>query len=252
MKNASVLILILLVSAHALSENNEKSLFTDLELGFIASTGNTETMSLRGRINTKHDLEKFKNNYVVEAFFREDKVRTESNGETTTEIQTTAEKYFLSIQSDYKLEEEHKGIFGFGSYEQDKFSSYEYQASIASGYSDRLLINERSYLSFSIGPGAAFNEIRETGESSFFGMLRASAEYLLLLSENAKFTQIFSSEIPFESGQNRKTKAQSALTVKLISNLGIQISFVIDHNSKVTEGIESTDTQTSVTVVYSF
>jgi len=252
MKKTSTLLVLSLVSTAGIAETEDKKLTTDVELGFIATSGNTETTSLKGRLNIKQELTKFRNNYVAEAFYKEDEVSVEVDGETSTETQTTAEKYFLSAQSDFKLDKEHKGIFVFGSYEQDEFSSFDYQSTIAVGYSDRLFTNDNSHLSYSVGPGMAFNEVRETGETNSTGIIRASAEYFVQISENAKFTQTLSSEIPFESGENRKTKAESALSANIASGLALKVSFVVDHNSEVTEGTEKADTQTAVTLVYSF
>lgn len=252
MKKTSTLLTLALVSAHGVAETADKSLTTDVELGFIATSGNTETTSIKGRVNVKQELEKFRNTYVAEAFYAEDEVTVDIDGEETTETQTTAEKYFISAQSDFKLDDEFKGIFLFGSYEQDEFSNFEYQATLAVGYSDRLFTRENSHLSYSIGPGVAFNEVRETGESNSIGILRVSGEYFLRLSENAKFTQKISSEIPYESGENRKTKSESALTANITQGLALKASFVVDHNSEVSEGVEKADTQTAVTLVYSF
>lgn len=252
MKKMSAFLALAVSSVTAFAETTDKKLATDVEFGFITTSGNTETTSLKGSVNVKQDLEKFRNNYVLEAFYKEDEVSVEAGGISSRETQTTAEKYFFSVQSDLKLDAEHKGIFFFGSYEQDEFSSFEYQATIALGYSDRLFTRDNSYFSYSIGPGMAYNEIRETGETNEIGIVRASAEYRWQISENARFKQTLSSEIPFESDENRKTKAETSLNANIVNDLAMKIAFVVDHNSQVSEGIEKADTQTSVTLVYSF
>ena len=252
MKKTFLALALSLSAATASAEEAEKTLSTDIELGFISTSGNTETTSLQGRLNVKQELEKFRNSFIAEALYAEDEVTIEADGETRTETQTTAERYFLSAQSDFKLNKEHKGIFVFGSYEQDEFSNFEYQATVAIGYSDRIFSKETTYLSYSLGPGMAFNEVQETGETNELGVLRAAAEYFVQISENAKFTQTLSSEIPFDSDDNRKTKAESALTANITSGLALKVSFVVDHNSEVSEGVEKTDTRSAVTLVYSF
>jgi putative salt-induced outer membrane protein YdiY len=102
----------------------------------------------------------------------------------------------------------------------------------------------------------AYNEIRETDvetkESNAIAVVRASTEYFWQITENAKFSQNLSSEMPFDGKENRKTKAESTLTSKITSSLALKVSLVVDHNSRVSETTENTDTQTAVTMVYSF
>ena len=54
------------------------------------------------------------------------------------------------------------------------------------------------------------------------------------------------------SGDNSKYKAETSITTKLIETLALKFSFIIDHNTEVDEGTERTDTQTAMTLVYSF
>jgi len=252
MKKSILALSVALAAAPVLAQDEEKSITTDVELGFIATSGNTETTSIKGKVNVKQELTRFRNTYVAEAFYAEDQVTLEENGITRTETQTTAEKFFLSAQSDFKLNEEHKGIFLFGSYEQDEFSSFDYQATLALGYTDRLFTTESRYLSYSIGPGVASNKDRVTGETSTNAIVRLAGEYFWQISDNAKFTQTVSSEIPFESDENQKTKAETALTANITEGLAMKAAFIVDYNSEVAPGIKHADTQTSVTLVYSF
>jgi putative salt-induced outer membrane protein YdiY len=247
-----LLVLLLVSGSSVIAETIEKPLTIDVELGIIATSGNTETTSLKGRVNVKQDLKRFRNNYIADAFYKEDTVAIDDNGVSREETKTTAEKYFFSAQSDYKLTDEFKGIFIFVSYEQDEFSGFEYQSSLASGYSDRLYSGDNGYLAYTIGPGMAYSKDRETQETTSTGILRLATEHFVQISSHAKFIQLLSSEVPFDNDENQKSRYEASLTTNIIGGVALKVSFIVDHNTEVPEGTEKSDTQTAVTLVYSF
>ena len=239
----------------------EKKFSADLELGIISTSGNTETNSLKGKMQIKQNLEKFRNNFIANAFYKEDQVETEENDETVITNQVTAEKYFFSAQSDYKLNKKHRGLFIYGSYEQDEFSGYEYQATVSLGYSDRLFNFDRSHLDYSVGPGISFRETEDTiddngvlieGEETQSAVVRIALEYLYQISDNAKFTQSLASEVSVDQEENTKTKSETALTANITSGFALKASFIVDQNTHVPEDKKHADTQTALTFVYSF
>lgn len=250
------------LAAQAFAQAPEKPWAADAELGLLATSGNTDSTALKAKLNLKHELTRWRNQYVLEALYKEDQLEVEQGGETWNESQVTAEKYFGSAQADYKLDSQHRALFVFGSYEEDHFSGYDYQASVAVGYSDRLFQGASSFLDYSVGPGMSFSRTDEvraadgtlvtdniTEESA---MVRVSALYQYDFSETAKFTQTFASDIALESGANTKTKAESAVTANIYQALAMKLSFTITHNSEVPEDRVSSDRQTAVTLVYSF
>lgn len=83
-------------------------------------------------------------------------------------------------------------------------------------------------------------------------MVRLAANYQYDFSENAKFTQTLASDVAVESGSNTRTKAVSAITANLNHSLALKASFTVTHNSEVPEGRTSTDSETALTLVYSF
>jgi putative salt-induced outer membrane protein len=76
---------------------------------------------------------------------------TLESGEATS--QTTAERFFLSGQGNYKLDNPNHRLFGFVSYEDDEFSSYDYQSTFAAGWSQKLWEDDVSQFNYSVGPG---------------------------------------------------------------------------------------------------
>jgi len=247
------------LSAYANEESN--TLQAEAEVGALATSGNTESAAFKGKLDIKHNLDRWRNNYILEGFYKENEVEIIDNGDARTENQVTAEKYFLSGQADYKLNEEHRGLFVYGSYEEDKFSGYDYQGTIAGGYSDRLFKTENTQLDYSIGPGLAYSKTEAyTDDNNVFMasttdevlVVRVAGAFLWDISENSKFTQTLSSDVAADSAKNTKTKAESAITATLNSSFALKAAYSIQNNSVVRSGIEKTDTQTSVTLVYTY
>lgn len=233
----------------------------DAELGAIFTSGNTESSAIKGKLDIKQDFTAWRTNYVLEALYKEDEVELTVDDETVMEDQVTAEKYYFSAEANYKLNEEYRGLFVFGSYEEDKFSGYEYQSTVALGYSDRLFKTENTRLLYSIGPGYSFYETQETvddedniipSESESSGIVRIAFDYLWEISENAKFTQLLASDIALESDKNTKTRSETALTTKINDDFAFKASLTVTNNTEVSEDKENTDMQTALTLVYSF
>ncbi|EWH11585.1 hypothetical protein DS2_03715 [Catenovulum agarivorans DS-2] len=226
----------------------------EFELGIIVTSGNTETTSLKGKVAYKHELENWSNQYQLEALYKKDDLDIDTDGDNVADTkvsETTAQKYFLSGQGDYKLNDEHSALFVFASYEDDKFSGYDYQSTIAAGYSDQLFGNDTSYFKYNIGPGYSFSKV-DSGEKAETAVLRLAAEYQYKFSANAKFTQKLSTEAALESGKNTKTKSESAISANLMGSLSMKAAYTITHNSEVPATKENTDTTTSITFVYLF
>ncbi len=252
----TVLITCSLLCSPAFAEEDKK-LQAELELGVIATSGNTDTQSYKGKIDVKHDLNTWRNHYILEGLYKRDQLQIDDGaGNITKEDRTTAEKYFASAQGDYKLNKEHAALFIYGEYDRNRFSGFDYQYTVALGYSNRLFTRDNAYFAYSIGPGMTSDKPEETEgatqESEENFIVRVSAEYAYEFSENAKFTQTLSSNYATKDDSNTKTKSVTSVTAQLISSLALRASYTVDYNSEVPADREHADTETAITVVYSF
>ncbi|WP_075185394.1 DUF481 domain-containing protein [Teredinibacter haidensis] len=255
MRKLAVLLLSL-TTLPTIAAEEAKSFGAEAEVGTLLTSGNTDSTTFKGKLNINHDLNNWLNNYVVEGLYSENEATIGEGPDAITESQVTAEKYFLSAQSDYKLNQEHRGLFMYGSYEDDKFSGYEYQGTIAGGYSDRLFETENTSLDFSAGPGVSFSKPERLGaestETSKAAIVHLAGKFRWQISQNAKFTQTLVTDYTPDSDKNSKTKAESALTATLNGSFALKTGFTVTNNSVVPEDTEKTDTQTSVTLVYTY
>lgn len=218
----------------------DKDFTMDGELGFIFTSGNTDTTSANAAINAKQELTNWSNEYTLKGLYKTD---------TVDDVETTsAQKFFASAQGNYKLDNPNHRLFGFASYEDDRLSSFEYQATVAAGWNHKLWENDTSGFDYSIGPGYAFAETVD-GESQNGVVVRGALKYFYNISETAKFTQSFSTEI---GSDNTKSRAQSAVSAKIGGGLSMKVAIKFDHNSEVIGERDNLDTETSVNLVYSF
>jgi putative salt-induced outer membrane protein YdiY len=191
-------------------------------------------------LSAHQELKQWSNDFIVEALYKQDEI---SGVE-----QTTAQKYFLSGQGNYKLDNPDHRLFGFTSYEDDRFSSFNYQATLAAGWSQKLWEDDASRFSYSVGPGYSFAETKE-GEEQNGLIVRAALDYQWKISDTANFKQLLSTEV---GSDNTKSKSETSVSAQISGDLSLKVSLILDHNSDVAEGIDSLDTQTAVTLVYSF
>jgi putative salt-induced outer membrane protein len=230
------------------TQAQEATFTMDGELGFILTSGNTETTSANGALNAKQELEMWSNEFTFKALYKKDTV----DGVETT----SADKKFASAQGNYKLENPDHRLFGFASYEDDRFSEFDFQSTLAAGWNQKLWKDDISSFEFSIGPGYSFadrfvtdTDGNLTTESENGAVVRGAFAYAYNLSETAKFTQTFSTEV---GSNNTKSRAESAVSAKIAGGLSMKVALKFDHNSDVTGGRDNLDTETSVNLVYTF
>jgi len=233
----------------ALAQTQEtKELTMDAEFGFIFTTGNTETTSASAGLTAKQELEDWSNDYLIEGLYKQDTVERMVDGELVDVEQTSAQKFFASAQGNYKLENPDHRLFGFASYEDDRFSNFKYQGTVAAGWNQKVFEDENSSLEYSIGPGYSFAK-DQNDESVNGAIIRGSLGYKWKISDTARFSQTFSTEV---GSDNTKSRAESALSAQISGGLSMKLSIKFDHNSDVGPNVEKLDTETAVTLVYSF
>jgi putative salt-induced outer membrane protein len=230
----------LCAAGNVFADDAVKSFSMDGEFGFIATTGNTETTSIKGKLSAHQELTQWSNDFIVETLYKKDEVNDVE--------QTTAQKYFLSGQGNFKLENPDHRLFGFTSYEDDRFSSYNYQATLASGWSQKMWEDDASKFSYSVGPGYSFAQTNEGVDQNEL-IVRAALNYQWKISDTAIFKQLLSTEV---GSDNTKSKSETSLSAQLSGDLSLKVSLILDHNSNVADDIDNLDTQTAVTLVYSF
>lgn len=237
---------LLVVTGSALAEDKKseeaKSPWTSsVELGFINTTGNTETQTTAAKADVIYEVDKWRHNGHAEAF------GSKAKDQTTGVTQTSAERYELSGKSDYKFTELDYA-FGLVNLKKDQFSGFEYERVVSLGYGRKVIKQANMELDLEIGPGMQFFKV-DNGQSDEQAILRLAGKYWWKISSSSKFTQ----DLIYEAGEDfNTTKSVTGLQANINSALAMKLTFTVSNKSEVPAGKEKTDTEAAVTLVYNF
>ncbi|MCP4987413.1 MAG: DUF481 domain-containing protein [Colwellia sp.] len=261
---AAALILLPFTGQYALAEDaaveEKPALTASAELGFLYKTGNTKSGDVKVGINLKHEKDQWLNMLAFNALAK--KLETEDeNGKDVYE--STDNKWDILGQTNYSLEEAGKNyLYGSAFYQQNKFNSFEYQTSASLGWSRHWWETETSSFFADIGPGVKYDVIRaepatetklavaEYSETA--AIVQAQALYTNKINDFVEFKQYLVAKQAVESEKNSYYRSETSLTTKLIKSLQFKFSFLVEHDTDVEKVFEKTNTETSVTLVYSF
>lgn len=206
---------------------------SNVEIGFVKTAGNTETETLNAKAKAETDREKWRHTINLEALNSSD------------QNVSTAERYLLSGQSSFKMGEKNF-FFGLLSYEDDRFSGYDYRVTESVGYGRRVIGDPALTLDLEIGPGARQSKL-DSGKSEDELLARGAAKLMWKVSDTSKFTEDFSTEV----GENETvTKSVTGLSAKVNGSLSTKISYTIKNTSDVPPGFHRTDSEMAVTLVF--
>ncbi len=244
------------LSTIALAEDKaeEKSPITaSAEFGFLYKTGNTKSGDIKTGFNVKYEKDQWLSLLDFDLLVK--KTEIEENGKD--HFETSDQKWSITSQTNYTLSAEGKNyMYANASYEDNRFSSFDNQSSISTGWGRHWYKAKNASLFADVGPGYKRDVISATDsepsrtEGSF--IVQAQALYLRQLNEHVEFKQLFVAKYAVKSGENSKYKAETSITTKLIETLQLKFTFTVDHNTEVETGRENTDTQTAMTLVYNF
>ena len=220
---------------------------SEAEVGAVITSGNSETQTANGKIKAARESEKWINSGSLEA------LRTSNIDKTTDQEITTAEKYAANLKSEYKITDR-DFVFANANYVDDRFSGFEFQATISLGYGRKLIKTEKQTLSMEVGPGIRFYKIspdpitNARTPSDEETIARGAMNYIYNFSEQSKFTQ----DLLVESGDhNTTTESVSAISAQITGKMAMKASVKVRHSSRVPDDTEKTDSETALTLVYS-
>lgn len=224
--------------------------FTSAELGAISTSGNTTGTSVTGKIDARQETSNWSNEYIASGYFQEDQV-TGDDGQRKR--QRSAERFSLSAKAAFKLLGEGKRAFVLGSHVNDKFGAYTRYSSLSVGYGSQWYRSLDKSLDVEIGPGyfqgqraqsALEDHERESGMT-----IRTAAQFKWALSPSAWFAQSLSVE---RGTSNIHSIAETSLSTKINDTMQMKAGFSLRNDTNVPADKKNTDTQTSLTMVYSF
>ena len=242
-KSITLLTSALLMAGNAYAEGETAASLwkASAELGFLSTSGTTETETLNAKATASTDRDKW--NHKIDLAV----LNSSSKNVTTGNNETTAEKFVLSGQSNYKLNKPNF-LFGVVSYEDDKLSGFDYQVTEAFGYGRRVIEESDLLLDLEIGPGARQSKL-DDGSTASETLVRAAAKLDWTISKTSKLTE----EFTIDAGEdNTVTKSITSLSTQVNGSLSMKVSYTYKNTSDLPPAAEDTDTETAVTLVYNF
>ncbi|WP_394131193.1 YdiY family protein [Shewanella maritima] len=213
----------------------------EAELGATLTTGNTDTSSMKGRVNLKHELGNWENQYLLEGLYKED------------EGSVTAKRYLGAIQGDYQFNES-SYLFANTSYEVDPFTGYDFTSITSAGYGYKFIDDGVTLFKAEAGPGYIYQSLDSESEalkgysSESSAVAHAVVHYERQLSESSTFKQVFIADW----GDKLDGRSETSLTANIVGSLAMKVAVIVRYNSSPLDDKESTDTETNMTLLYSF
>lgn len=255
MHKLTLLFVLSTLTANVFANDEKRPWDVEVDIGAIATSGNTESTSLQFKVDAKQNLEKWENQYIFNSLIKEDEV-TQDDGETSSE--KTAEKYFGSAKFAYLIGVEEAYFYGFGSYTDDQFGAYRTYTTVSLGYGNWLYFSPTLNWFIEAGPGYFQGEkviesddpaIADSISDEEGAILRFATAVQWQVTANAEFKQMLSIET---GADNTRTQSETSLAASISDRMKMKVGFSLANDSEVAPGKEKTDTTTFVNLVYSF
>jgi putative salt-induced outer membrane protein len=206
------------------------------ELGYVKTSGNTETSSLNLALEFIYEKEKWRHTLGATA------LRSKKSGTVD------AERYTLSAQSDYKFNEK-SYLFGAFRHDADEFAGYNPVTTLSAGYGRELVNTEKHFLLGEVGAGYRRQEVALTGESENGAIFRGRLDYRWTVTATTEFGNQFLVEA---GSDNTFIQNDTNLSVAINSAFAVKLAYLIRYNTDPPAFTDDTDTQFTTNLVYSF
>jgi len=222
-------------SMHTMAQDEDKNYEASIAFGYVGTSGNTDTDTYNTELLFTYDTEKWLHNVKFQA------LGSQENS------QAKAERYYLEDKSDYNLDDHHY-LFVKGSYTDDRFSGFNYQAALSGGYGRYFIRNDSLEFQGFGGVGYRQNdEINGINDGEVIFTLGEKVSWDI--SDSAALTHSFTAEL----GDERTVSVlEVGLETNIIGGVTTKLAFQARNNSEVPVGRKKTDTLTSVSLVYNF
>lgn len=219
------------------------------QVGYVMSRGNSDADSANAQLGVTYMSGIWKHTLSMDGLYG------------SSAHVTSAERWDASLQSDYRITA-HLFSFGAVSYQDDRFSGFQYQASAAAGLGYKFIDTGSTKLAVQIGAG--FRSLRTEelvkdesgavveripGETDSDVVATAGVNYDHAFNTSTKLTD----KLRLESGPtNTSLLNELALEVKMSKKLSLAAGFGVRRNSQPPAGLKQTDTVSTLNLVYAF
>lgn len=207
----------------------------NVTLGYLATSGNTETSTLNTGFEVGYTAGKWQH------------VANAAAISASQDDIATAEAYDLGWQSRRNLTDT-DFLFGRLDWRKNRFGGFDTQFSQTVGYGRHLINTDAHVLDVEIGVGARQSE-SQIGVKEDETIFRGGAYYTYKISETAELSQSLTTEA---ASENTFLESVSAVSAELLGDLSLVASYTIRNNSDVPALTEKKDTFTALSLEYAF
>jgi putative salt-induced outer membrane protein len=227
--------LLMVFSLHA-SAQEESSVATQLELGAIFTSGNTENENIKYKVTVDWNQSE---NWDYQ--FTSDGFRSSQDGVSN------AQRLYHTASGNHTINPD-SYLQGRIAYENDKFSGFESQSDITVSYG-RNMLQRRANMTLGLTAGIGIRRSETEFEAQSVTIARLAANYGWNVSESADFIQDFSIVTGSDSSIYR---SETSIQTEIRENLSLKFSVKVKHQTEVPLNREKTDTETAITLVLNF
>lgn len=235
MRLGLIFCLVALLCAPSCGRAKDYGWFASVSFGALLVRGNSEVSNITSSIKERFESKQWKHNISGNML------------RNATDRNVSVERYEAEYKVLYKF---YPDISLFVSLRAlvDEFAGYEDQLFQTVGYRQTLV--EGLYDTFAFEAGLGFSQQTLLGGGQDFrNVLRLGYDYEHEFLNGNKFSTDLLSLI---GEDNRNAVANIALKTKLVKDIGLEVSFKLNHNSTVAEDKKPTDTSTVIALVYDF
>jgi putative salt-induced outer membrane protein len=204
------------------------------DIGASFASGNSENQAASANLELKNKVDKWQHTFGFAGNYGHD-------GDDKT-----AQRWELRGQTQYDFTER-AYAFGAARYEDDEFSQYDYQTSLAGGLGYKFIDSERTKLWAQAGPGYRYAKLADTGETEDGVIFRGDVGFEHQLTETTKIVDRFLIEA---GSDNTYLQNDLGLEVTITGAVGLRVGYQVRHNTDVAPTIEKTDTLLTVGLLY--
>lgn len=214
------------------------------EAGLAVASGNSETRSG----NAKLAVSRQSGAWEHSAGF--------AGNHVSDDVGTTSQRFELVGQSRYQFNAR-DFWYGGARYEDDRFSGFNYQATVSSGVGRKFVDSDTTRLTGQIGAGYKFVETRDTidpdtllpvpGDTEGSAVLVGGLDFLHQLNEATSLFDKFGFEV---ASDNTFLQNEIGVAVKMTDRMALAVALAIRHNTDPPPGFKKTDTLTTLNLVY--
>lgn len=205
------------------------------ELGYVRTTGSSSTRTIGSKFTLNYQRERWRNGGRLEAL------------SSTNQDRQIAERYFAGFKTEYAIEDRDY-VATIIEYEDERFSTYDYRINHTLVFGRKFIEDPSVLLNGEAGVGSRRSR-EESGAKQDDTTLRIGVNLNWTISQSASLTEEFN---VISGDEDTATRSVTGLTTRINGRIATKLTYLAKRINRLQSAARSTDTETTMTLVYSF